>query len=87
MFEVVMSKLSKPDIIDSRKQAIEKDLNEVKSSVEFVHAEVQDLKKWRTRSPRKQKKKRNKGYRIMNSVLNNRVIDFQARSMCDNLIF
>ena len=85
MFEVVMSKLSKPDIIDSRKQAIEKDLNEVKSSVEFVHAEVQDLKKWR--SPRKQKKKRNKGYRIMNSVLNNRVIDFQARSMCDNLIF
>ena len=40
MFDMIMKKL---DIIDSHMEAME-DLNAVTSSVEFVHAEVQDLK-------------------------------------------
>jgi hypothetical protein len=41
---MIMKKLGKLDIIDRRREAMQKDLNEVKSLVEFVHADVQYLK-------------------------------------------
>ncbi len=45
MFEIIMGKLSELDDIDSRVKSIENDLKNMKDSVEFVHAEVKDLKK------------------------------------------
>ena len=44
MIDMIIKKLGKLDIIVSRMEAMEKDLREVKSGVEFVHVEVQDLK-------------------------------------------
>lgn len=89
MFEIIIKKLSKLDTIDSRIETIEKDLNEVKSSLEFVHTEVQDLKEEIkiSKKTEAETKQRLEKLEQMNSTLNNRVIDLQARSMRDNLIF
>jgi hypothetical protein len=86
---ISMKKLGKLDIIDSSMEAMEKDLNEVKSSVEFVHAEVQDLKEQNkiSKKTEEETKQRLEKLEQMNYLLNNRVIDLQARSMRDNLIF
>jgi hypothetical protein len=77
MFEIIMSKLSKLDIIDSRMESIEKDLNEVKNSVEFVHAEVQDLKKENEKAKKTEGEVQQKLEKLeqINSALNHRVID------------
>ena len=89
MFEIIMKKLSKLDIIDSRMQSLEQELKEVKSSIEFVHAEVEDIKKVNEQLKKSEgeTKKRIEKLEQLNSSLNYRVIDLQARSMHDNLIF
>ncbi len=89
MFEIIMKKLSKLDIIDSRMQSLEQELKEVKSSIEFVHAEVEDIKKVNEQLTKSEgeTKKRIEKLEQLNSSLNYRVIDLQARSMRDNLIF
>ena len=89
MFEIIMGKLSKLDDIDSRVKSIENDLKNMKDSVEFVHAEVKDLKKENEsrKAGEKIMDERVKKLEELNSTLRNRVIDLQARSMRDNLIF
>ncbi|CAB3989434.1 Hypothetical predicted protein, partial [Paramuricea clavata] len=59
------------------------------SSVEFVHTEVQDLKEQNkiSKKTEEETKQRLEKLEQMNSVLNNHVIDLQARSMRYNLIF
>ena len=89
MFEIIMGKLSKLDDIDSRVKSIENDLKNMKDSVEFVHAEVKDLKKENEsrKAGEKIMDERVKKLEELNTTLRNRVIDLQARSMRDNLIF
>jgi peptidoglycan hydrolase CwlO-like protein len=68
---------------------MENDLKDMMSSLEFVHAEVTDLKE-------ENEKRKAEGHKTderlekledLNTALKNRVIDLQARSMRDNLIF
>ena len=89
MFEIIMGKLSKLVDIDSRVKSMENDLKDMMSSLEFVHAEVKDLKE-------ENEKRKAEGHKTderlekledLNTALKNRVIDLQARSMRDNLIF
>ena len=89
MFDMIMTKLGKLDIIDNRMKSVEQELKEMKHSLEFVHAEVKDIK------DENEKRKKTDGetqqrlekLEQINTDLNNRVIDLQARSMRDNLIF
>ena len=89
MFEIIMKKLSKLDSIESRMESLEQEFKDVKSSIEFVHAEVEDIKKVNEHLKKsdEETKKRIENLEQLNSTLNNRVIDLQARSMRDNLIF
>jgi hypothetical protein len=70
-------------------ESIEKDLNEVKNSVEFVHAEEQDLKKENEKAKKTEGEVQQRLEKLeqINPALNHGVIDLQARSMRDNLIF
>ena len=45
MFEMIMTKLGKLDIIEKRMEIFETELKEVKDSIEFAHSELHDLKK------------------------------------------
>ena len=71
MFDMIMKKLGKLDIIDSHMEAMG-DLNAVTSSVEFVHAEVQDLKEENkiSKKTEEETKQRLEKLEQMNSVLN-----------------
>ena len=42
---MIMTKLGKLDTINKRMEVFENEWKEVKCSIEFAHAEVQDLKK------------------------------------------
>ena len=57
--------------------------------MEFVHAEVADLKKESEERKKEdlEVKRRLQTLKESNALLNNRVIDLQARSMRDNLLF
>ena len=82
-------KLYKLDTIEAQICDIKEELNEVKRSVEYAHEEKADLK---TESERKLKIQKETSDRIEkleaeNTKLHNAVIDLQARSMRDNLIF
>ena len=74
------------DEIGSRVKSMEDDLKYMMSSLEFVHAEVTDLKE-------ENEKRKAEGHKTeekledLNTALKNRVIDLQARSMRDNVIF
>ncbi|CAB3979580.1 Hypothetical predicted protein [Paramuricea clavata] len=61
----------------------------MKDSIEFVHAEVIDLKKENESRKAGETKmdERVKKLEDLNTTLRNRVIDLQTRSMRDNLIF
>jgi hypothetical protein len=64
-------------------------MKDMKASMEFVHAEVADLKKeseeWKKEDL--EVKRRLQRLEESNALLNNRVIDLQARWMRDNLLF
>ena len=45
MFETIMEKLSKLDSIDTCMKSLEQEFMDVKASITFVHAEVEDIKK------------------------------------------
>ncbi|CAB3983606.1 Hypothetical predicted protein [Paramuricea clavata] len=82
-------KLNKLDTIEAQICEMKKELNEVKHSVDYAHEEINDLK---TESERKVKIQKETSDRIdkleaENIKLHNAVIDLQARSMRDNLIF
>ena len=89
MFETIMKKLSKLDSIEIRMKSLEQELKDVKDSITFVHAEVEDIKKENEQLKKSEgeTKKRIENLEQLNTTLNNRVIDLQARSMRDNLIF
>ena len=89
MFEMIMTKLGKLDIIEKRMEIFETELKEVKDSIEFAHSELHDLKKEckKIDKSEEESKQRLDNLEQKNTFLNNRVIDLQARSMRDNLIF
>ena len=78
----------KLDIIDDRTKSVEQEMKDMKASMEFVHAELADLKK---ESEKRKKdlevKRRLQTLEESNALLNNRVIDLQATSMRNNLLF
>lgn len=45
MMKTMMSKLEKLDIIEKNVKSLDEDLQSVKASLEYAHAEVEDLKK------------------------------------------
>ncbi|CAB4025333.1 Hypothetical predicted protein [Paramuricea clavata] len=79
MFDMIMKKLGKLDIIISRMGAMEKDIKEVKSSVEFVLSEVQDLKEENkiSKKTEEETKKRLEKLEQMKPVLNNASLTFR----------
>ncbi len=89
MFTKIMGKLAKLDEIDHRVKSIESDLKDMKKSIEFVHGEVNDLKEENKIRKEKETLTDNRIDQLeeLNATLKDRVIDLQARSMRDNLIF
>ena len=82
MFETVMKKLEKLDNIET-------DVKEIKKSLEFAHAEIDDLKKENESMKVSQAKteERVETLERERNALRDKVIDLQARSMRDNLLF
>jgi peptidoglycan hydrolase CwlO-like protein len=78
----MMTKLEKLD-------AIEADMKEIKHSLEFAHAEIADLKKENDTSKANQAEAKEKIEKLEqdNTTLRNKIVDLQARSMRDNLLF
>ena len=89
MMKTMMSKLEKLDTIEKNVKSLDDDLQSVKASLEYAHAEVVDLKK----DNKEQKlmgekiKKRVESLEKENAMLHNSIIDLKARSMRGNLIF
>ena len=82
MFEAVMKKLEKVDNIKT-------DVREIKKSLEFAHAEIVDLKKENESMKVNQAKteERIETLERERNAFRDKVIDLQARSMRDNLLF
>ena len=84
-----MANLDTLDDIQKRIVCVEQDFKQMKTSLEFAHAEVKDLKDEVERT----KKSENEIQRKMcnleesNRLLQESVIDLKARSMRDNLLF
>ena len=84
-----MAKLDTLDDIQNRIVCVDQDFKQMKTSLEFAHAEVKDLKDEVERT----KKSENEIQRKMcnleesNRLLQESVIDLKARSMRDNLLF
>ena len=89
MMKAMMTKLEKLDLIEIKVHAVEEDLRKMRDSIEYVHAEVDDLKaeniaRKKTDEDTKQQLEK---LQKENEILNKSVIDLKARSMHDNLIF
>lgn len=82
MFAIMMTKLEKLD-------GIETGMKEIKLSLEYAHAEIANLKKENENINTDQNKGRERIQKLEedNKVLRNKIIDLQARSMRDNLLF
>ena len=82
MFSTMMKKLEKLD-------AIESDMKQIKHSLEFAHAEINDLKKEQetAKASSNDAKKRIEKLEEDNATLRDKIVDIQARSMRDNLLF
>jgi septal ring factor EnvC (AmiA/AmiB activator) len=89
MMSEVMMKLDKLDLIEDRVKSFEQDLKSVKDSIEFAHAEVNDLKIENEERKKMDERTRQRLEKLENenTLLNKSLIDLQARSMRDNLIF
>jgi chromosome segregation ATPase len=92
MMEVMMiqmKKLDKLDIIEEKLKSFENELQGVKDKLNFVHAEVEELKKSGTAHKESVEELKSKVQILENenTRLNNSVIDLKARSMRDNLLF
>ena len=85
----IMMKLDKLELIEDRIKNVESDLRDVRESIDFARAEVEDLKEDQKIRKIKDEEIRVKVEKLEqeNITLNNSVIDFKARSMRDNLIF
>ena len=82
MFATMMTKLEKLD-------AIESDMKEIKLSLEYGHAEITDLKEENEKIKTDQNKERERIQKLEedNNVLRRKIVDLQARSIGDNLLF
>ena len=89
MLKTVRAKLDTLDDIQKRIVCVEREFKEMKTSLEFAHAEVKDLKDEVEKSRKSENEMR---YKIKyleesNDRLQESVIDLKARSMRDNLLF
>ena len=84
-----VQEMFKLDMIDQRMESIETKMKETKGSLEFVHKEVQDLKKENDNLKKSEGEFKERLQKLgeINITLKDRIIDLQARSMRDNLIF
>jgi chromosome segregation ATPase len=89
MLKTVMAKLDTLDDIQKRIVCVEQDFKQMKTSLEFAHAEIKDLKDELERTKKSENEIQRK-MRILeesNRLLQESVIDLKARSMLDNLLF
>ena len=86
---MVMAKLDTLDDIKKRIVNVEQDVKELKSSIEFAHAEVMDLKEEVERSKKSdiENRMRTDCLEDENRRLHDSVVDLKAHSMRDNLLF
>lgn len=89
MFATMMKKLEKLDGIETKLKNIEINMAEIKESLEYAHAEIEDLKKENesNKENQAQAKERIEILERDNKILRDKVTDIQARSMRDNLLF
>jgi tRNA threonylcarbamoyladenosine modification (KEOPS) complex Pcc1 subunit len=94
MIRTVMAKLDTLDEIKNRIVCVEQDFKQMKSSLEFAHAEVQDLKEQIGNAKNSEEENRNRIVELeeaqlieANRCLHESVIDLKAPSMRDNLLF
>jgi chromosome segregation ATPase len=89
MIRTVMAKLDTLDEMKNRIVCVEQDFKQMKSSLEFAHAEVQDLKEQIGNAKNSEEENRNRIVELeeANRCLHESVIDLKARSMRDNLLF
>jgi hypothetical protein len=82
MFTIMMGKLEKLD-------GIEADMKEIKHSLEDAHAEIADVKRENETTRVNQEQARGKLEKLEkdNTTLRDKIVDIQARSMRDNLLF
>ena len=82
MFTAMMAKLEKLDNIEA-------DMKEIKHSLEFAHQEIADLRKENEANKAKQERDRARIDKLEedNATLRTKMVDLQARSMRDNLLF
>jgi hypothetical protein len=87
--KIVMKKLDKFDVIEGRMKTLEEDLRDVKTSMEYAHAQITDLKTSHEiiTTFNKETKDRLDKLEKENADLHNGIIDLKAWSMRDNLIF
>ena len=86
-----MAKLDTLDDIQKRIVCVEQDFKQMKTSLEFAHAEVKDLKDEveRTKKSENEIQRKMRNLQESNRLLQESVIDLNplARSMRDNLLF
>ena len=87
--KIMMKKLDKLDMIEGRMKTLKEDLRDVKTSMEYAHAQITDLKTSHeiTTTFNKETKDRLDKLEKENADLHNGIIDLKAQSMRDNLIF
>jgi tRNA threonylcarbamoyladenosine modification (KEOPS) complex Pcc1 subunit len=89
MIRTVMAKLDTLDEIKNRIACVEQDFKQLKSSLEFAHAEVEDLKDQIENAKNSEVENRNRIVELeeANRRLHESVIDLKGCSMRDNLLF
>lgn len=82
MFKTVLKKLEKLNSMES-------DMKDIKASLEYAHAEIADLKQENEEMKKSHGKSIEKVEKLErdNEMLRNKIVDLQARSMRDNLLF
>jgi CRISPR/Cas system-associated endoribonuclease Cas2 len=89
MMQTVIKKLETLDLIKDRILSVEQDVKSLKESINFAHAELNDLKK-EMKERKEAEDEREIKIKILedsNRWLQESVIDLKARSMRDNLLF
>ena len=84
-----MANLDTLDDIQKRIVCVEQDFKQMKTSLEFAHAEVKDMKDEVERTKKSENKIQRKmcNLKESNRLLQESVIDLKVRSMRDNILF